>query len=250
MIDLKAKNALIIGAKRIGQIVGKTMAREGINLAISYRTSKKSAERLKNEAEKLLVKSILIKGDITNEKDVKNMIDQTVKGLGSLDFVVDLASNFQRTPLDTLNEKAWQAAQVDAKGSYLLSVHASRQMQKNQGKTRGHIILFSDWAAVSQKPYLNYLPYLTSKAAIDYMTRAFAKELAPHGILVNAIAPGPTMRPPFLDEKYWQREVLDKNPLKRQSSAEEIAEMIVTLFKSETITGETIRIDSGSHLGT
>lgn len=248
MIDLKGKNALIVGAKRIGQVVGIRLAQEGINLAISYRSSKKEAEELKEEAEKLSVKATTIQGDVASEQSVKNIIEQTVKELGSLDFVIDLASGFQKTPLELLDEKAWDLAIGDAKGSYLVAVYASRQMTKNRGKTKGHIILFSDWAA-ARTPYKNYLPYLTSKAAIDYMTRAFAKELAPHGILVNAIAPGPTQPPSFLMPDYWQKEVLDKTPLKRQSSADEIAEMIITLLKSETITGEIIRIDSGSHLG-
>lgn len=248
MTNLKNKNALIVGVKRVGQIVAKRLAEEGINLAISYRSSKEEAEKLKEEAEKLSVKTILVQGDVAIEEDVKKMVDETKKSLGSLDFLIDLASGFEKTPLETLDEKAWEVGFKDAKGSYLLSVYASREMQKNQGPTKGQIILFSDWAAKSSQPYLSYLPYLTSKAAIDYMTKAFAKELAPHGILVNAIAPGPTIKPPFLEDKYWQEEVLDKNPLKRESSAEEIAEMIVTLLKSETITGETIRIDSGSHL--
>lgn len=248
MINLKGKNALIVGAKRIGQIVGKRLAQEGVNLAISYRSSKDEAEKLATETKQFKVKTAIIQADLAKEKSVQNLVHSTVKELGSLDFVVDLASVIERTPLEVLDEKAWDFAHQDAKGSYLLSVHASRQMQKNQGRTKGHIILFSDWAAASGKPYSNYLPYLVSKAAIGYMTKAFAKELAPHGILVNAIAPGPTMPPPFLKGDYWQKEVIDKIPLKRQSSAEEIAEMIVTLLKSETITGETILIDSGSHL--
>ena len=82
---------------------------------------------------------------------------------------------------------------ADAKASYLVTLHAARAMMANEGPTRGHIVLFSDWAAL-HAPYRGYLPYMTSKAAITYMTRAFAAELAPSGILVNAIAPGPTMR--------------------------------------------------------
>lgn len=248
MLNLKGKTALIVGAKRVGQIVGMRLAQEDVNLAISYRTSKEEAEKLKSDVEKLSVKAIIIQGDVSSESDVKNMVDQTVKELGNLDFLVDLASGIEKIPLNKLDEQKWESAQKDAKGSYLLSVYASKQMMKNEGVTKGHIILFSDWAAASQKSYPGYLPYLVGKASIDYMTKVFAKELAPHGILVNAIAPGPTMKPPFLEDDYWQKEVLDKTPLKRQSSAEEIAEMIVTLLKSETITGETIRIDSGSHL--
>ena len=125
--------------------------------------------------------------------------------------------------------------------------HAARAMMPNDGPTRGHIVLFSDWAAL-HAPYRGYLPYMTAKAAIAFMTRAFAAELAPSGILVNAIAPGPTMRPPDLHPTYWRQGAVDKAPLARESSAEEIAEMVVTLLKSETITGEVIRIDSGRHL--
>ncbi len=248
MIILKNKNALIVGTKRIGQIVGMRLAEEGVNLAISYRSSKEEAEKLKEEAEKLNVKVVLVQGDVAIEADVKNMVGEATKQLDSLDFMIDLASGFEKTPLETLDEQKWEDAQKDSKGSFLLSVYASREMMKNHGQTKGHIILFSDWAATSGKSYTGYLPYLVGKAAIDYMTKVFAKELAPHGILVNAIAPGPTIKPPFLDEDYWQKEVLGKTPLKRESSKEEIGEMILTLLKSETVTGQTIMVDSGSHL--
>ena len=73
-------------------------------------------------------------------------------------------------------------------------------------------------------------------------------ELAAQGILVNAIAPGPTMRPPEMDKAAWDAEVVQAAPLKRESSANEIAEMVVTLLRSETMTGEVIRVDSGSHI--
>ena len=80
------------------------------------------------------------------------------------------------------------------------------------------------------------------------MTRAFAVELAVHGVLVNTIAPGPTMRPPDIEEAVWRKAVVGKAPLKRESSTEDMAELIVSLLRSETITGEVVRVDSGRHL--
>jgi 3-oxoacyl-[acyl-carrier protein] reductase len=120
-------------------------------------------------------------------------------------------------------------------------------MQGNPGPTRGHIVFFGDWAA-GETPYIDYLPYLTAKAAVHFMTRAFALELAPHGILVNTISPGPTVQDPALVSSAEWKAALAQTPLHRESSADEMAEMVATLLKLETMTGESIRVDSGRHI--
>ncbi len=247
MLSLAGKGALVIGTKRVGQLVTRRLAKEAANLAIVYRSSRIEADRLHRAIEGKVERTCLIQGDVTVEDDVRRMVEVAGERLGDLSFVVNLASEFPRTPFHSLDGDAWDRSLTTAKGSYLLTVNAAHQMMGNAGPTRGHIVLFSDWAA-SHTPYRDYLPYLTAKAAIDFMTRGFAVELASHGILVNAIAPGPTMRPGEISEEIWQQDVLDRTPLKRESSAEEIAELIVMLLKSETITGETIRVDSGRHL--
>lgn len=247
MLTLAGKGALVVGAKRVGQHIVRRLAHEGVNLAIAYRGSRAEAEQLHQTVASVVERACLLQGDVSVEEDVLRMTRKAREELGKLSFAINLASGFTRTPFATLDASTWDHAMVAAKGSYLLAVHAARQIMENTGPTRGHILLFSDWAA-RETPYRDYLPYLTAKAAIDFMTRAFAVELAPHGILVNAIAPGPTMRPPDLSLDVWQRGVLAHTPLQRQSSAEEIAELVVALLKSETITGETIRVDSGRHL--
>ena len=247
MLSLAGKGALVIGTKRVGQLVTRRLAKEAANLAIAYRSSRAEADRLYQAIAPEVERACLIQGDVTIEDDVRRMVEVAGERLGDLSFVVNLASEFPRTPFHSLDGDAWDRSLTTAKGSYLLTVNAAHQMMGNAGPTRGHIVLFSDWAA-SHTPYRDYLPYLTAKAAIDFMTRGFAVELASHGILVNAIAPGPTMRPGEISEEIWQQDVLDRTPLKRESSAEEIAELIVMLLKSETITGETIRVDSGRHL--
>ena len=247
MLELRGLGAVVVGTKRVGALVARRIADEGANIAIVYRSSRPEAERLRDDLVERTDRVALIQADISNEADVERAVATAKDELGDLRFAVNLAAGFPRTPFDQLDAAAWERSMGDARASYLLGVHAGRAMMSNPGPTRGHIVFFADWAAL-HAPYKDYLPYMTAKAAIAFMTRAFAVELAPSGILVNSIAPGPTMRPPDIEPESWDRDVVARAPLARESSADEIAEMVVTLLRSETITGETIRVDAGRHL--
>ncbi len=247
MRTLRGKGAIIIGTKRVGAIVAKRLAAEGVNQAIVYRNSRGDAERLAAEIAPLVERTIVVQADVSVEEDVQRAAAEAAEALGGLDFLVNMASDFQRVPFDLLDGQAWDRSMTAAKGTYLFAVHAARQMLRNDGPTRGHIVSFGDWAA-GETVYPSYLPYMTAKAAIHFLTRAFAVELADRGILVNAIAPGPTMRPPDLTPEGWEQAVVRQTPLQRESSADEIAEVVATLLKAETITGEIIRVDAGRHV--
>jgi NAD(P)-dependent dehydrogenase (short-subunit alcohol dehydrogenase family) len=247
MQPLEGKAALMLGTKRVGETVAQRLASEGVKLGIAYRSSRTDAEELVSRLSSEGGQATLFQGDVGQEEDVRRIVAEATEQLGGLDFVINLASGFPRTPVESLDGRAWDDAMSAAKGNYLLAVYAARRMMEKPGPTRGHIIFFGDWAA-GETPYRNYLPYLTSKAAIHFMTRAFAVELAPQGILVNTVAPGPTMRPPDISKEVWERDVVNRAPLARESSATEMAELILTLLRSETITGEIICVDSGRHL--
>ena len=221
MITLQGKGALIVGARRVGAVLARRMAREGLNIAIGYRSSAAEAEALHDSVAATGATVCTIQGDLSHEADVQAMVEQAVAELGDLSFVVNLASDYPRAPLPLLDSVAWDRAMSTAKGSYLLALHAARAMLLNPGPTRGHIVLFGDWAA-GETPYREYLPYLTAKAAVQFMTRAFAAELASHGILVNVLAPGPTMRPADITEAEWHDDILAQAPLRRESSADEL----------------------------
>ncbi len=239
------KTALIVGTKRVGQVVAQRLAVAGVNLAIAYRSSDIQARDL--AASITGVDTMLIRADMSVETDVISAIDQTAATFGKLDYLINLASDYPYTPFDALDSEAWDHAMATAKGSYLLAVHAARLMRRNPGPDRGHIIMFGDWAA-EETPYTDYLPYLTAKAAVHFMTRCLAAELAPSGIRVNTIAPGPTMRPPEIPLATWNRDIASKAPLQIESSVDDIAEMIAAIIRTTTITGEIIRVDSGRHI--
>jgi 3-oxoacyl-[acyl-carrier protein] reductase len=246
VLELKGRGAIVAGSRRVGAAVIDRLAREGVRLAILYRRSHDEADAQASAALKHTDKAITLQADLTVEDQVAQAVRQAKDELGDLSFCINLAFDYPRASFDKLDTIAWERGLSGAKGTFLLSTHAARAMKSNPAPTRGHLILFGDWAA-GETPYLDYLPYLTGKAANHFMARAFALELAENGILVNAIAPGPTAKPPDLSDRGWQI-ALQQTPLRRESDDADIAELVATLLKMETITGETIRVDAGRHI--
>jgi 3-oxoacyl-[acyl-carrier protein] reductase len=241
VLNLNGRGAIIAGTRRIGVTVVERLAREGVKPAILYRRSKDEAEQLAKASG-----GVALQADLTDETSVTGAVTAARQALGDLSFCINMASDYPRTSFDQLDAAAWDAGLASAKGSFLLGLHAARAMLENDGPTRGHLIFFGDWAA-QETPYLDYLPYLTGKAAVHFLTRGLGLELASKGILVNGVLPGPTQRPPDLSQAGWDL-ALAQTPLKRESSADDIAELIVTLLRLETITGENIRVDAGRHI--
>jgi 3-oxoacyl-[acyl-carrier protein] reductase len=246
VLELRGRGVIIAGTRRVGATVVDRLALEGLRLAILYRTSAGEAMAQATRSLDYTDKAIALQADLVFEDQVEKAVLRARQELGNISYCINLAYDYPRVSFDDLDLDAWEKGMSGAKGNYLLSIHAARAMMHNDGPTRGQIVMFGDWAA-EETPYLDFLPYLTGKAAVHFMTRAFAAELGGRGILVNAILPGPTAKPPDLSDRGWQI-ALDQAPLHRESSEDEIAELIVTLLKLETMTGETIHVDSGRHI--
>jgi NAD(P)-dependent dehydrogenase (short-subunit alcohol dehydrogenase family) len=112
----------------------------------------------------------------------------------------------------------------------------------------GRIINVSDWLAKSGRPrYPGYLTYYVAKSAVIGLTEALALELAADGVLVNAIAPGPILAPPDMDEA--ERASVEKaTPLGRWGGEQEIVKAVLWLIDSDFVTGEVVRVDGGRHV--
>ena len=129
-----------------------------------------------------------------------------------------------------------------AKSTFLFGKILGDELLKNEGDVKGKMIFFADWSVLTS-PYKEYLAYNAAKSAVVGLTKSFAKELAP-GVLVNAIAPGPMLRPPDLSDAE-NEEAMAGTPLKKWGGADEIAKGVCYLFDADFVTGQVLTIDGG-----
>lgn len=228
-MDISGKTILITGAARIGQEVAKALKAKGANIAIAYFSDAKEAKGW----------DFGVQADVSKKADVAKVVKEVTKKFGKIDGLVHMAAIYERTPWAELDEKHFEKnMSVIARSAFLFGKILGDEMKESGGK----MIFFSDWSVLA-RPYTEYLAYNAAKAAVVGITKSLAKELAPH-VLVNAIAPGPMMRPPDLTDKE-NAEVLSKTLLGKWGGAEEIAKGVVYLMEADFVTGQVLTIDGG-----
>jgi NAD(P)-dependent dehydrogenase (short-subunit alcohol dehydrogenase family) len=238
--------ALITGGKRIGAVVAETLARAGVDIALVYNRSLAEAAETESAVRTIGRRALVVQADVSNEAACANAVATTIRDLGRLDILINMASLYASKPFEQLTAADWdRQLAVDLRAAFLFSHAAAAAMKKHGG---GRIINFCDWVAASARPrYPGYLPYYVAKAGVKALTEALALELAADQILVNAIAPGPILAPPDLSKEESDA-VVKSTPLGRWGGEEEIAKAVMFLVTSDFVTGETIRVDGGRHV--
>ncbi len=220
------KVIILTGAARIGVDVGKTLLEKNTKLAVTYFNTKPDFGDV-----------LYIKADLSNPNEVVRVVNETKKAYSKIDGLIHMAAIYPRTPWKSVTENDWDTnMNVIAKSAFLLSRAISDSM--NDGK----IIFFADWSVLNQ-PYKDYLPYNVAKSAIIGLTKSLAKELAPK-ITVNAIAPGPILKPADLSDED-NAEVLKNTPLERWGGEHEITKAVLYLLDTDFVTGQILYVDGG-----
>ncbi|MGD9328752.1 MAG: SDR family NAD(P)-dependent oxidoreductase [Cyclobacteriaceae bacterium] len=242
------KVALVTGASSgIGRATAREFARAGAKVVVHYNVSKDDAEAVVDAISKEGGEALALQADVSKKKEVEVLVKDTLDRFGTIDFLINNAGALiKRETLENMEETLWdEVMDVNLKSIFLVSQAVIPIMKE---KKYGKIINLTSIAArVGGGVGAGH--YSASKGGILTLSKNMAKELAPHGVIVNAISPG------IIDTRFHERfttpEIFNKFResvvLKRAGTAEEVAWPILFLCSEYAayIVGETIEINGG-----
>ena len=239
------KVAMITGATRgIGKQIALTLANEGYNIVLNYRTKNDELIQAKNEIESKNVKCLTVQGDVTNFEDCKQMIESAIKEFGKIDVLVNNAGITKDMLLARMKEEDFkQVIDVNLVGTFNMTKNVISYMMKARN---GRIINISSVVGIAGNA--GQTNYSASKAGIIGFTKSLAKEVASRNILVNAVAPGfiETNMTDVLKQEV-KDEIAKNIPLKRMGTPQDVANVVKFLASEDSsyITGQVISVDGG-----
>ncbi len=246
-MDLKGAVALVTGGNGgLGQRICHALAREGAHVAVMYAQSRDQAEGVARDiAASHQVQAAAFGCDITDGAAVARLVADVTARFGRLDILVNDAAFNKAIPftdLDSLTEEVWEKIMaVNLTGPMRLT-KAVAPVMKAQG--RGRIVNIASVAGLG--PTGSSIAYAVSKAGLIHLTRCMAVALAPE-TLVNCVAPGlldGTRATANLRPEQVERSAAT-SLLKKPADKDDCAEMVVTMCRTETMTGQTVVIDAG-----
>src|SRR5204862_869434 len=248
-MDLNGAVALVTGGNGgLGQRICHALAKEGAHVAVMYAQSRDQADGVARDlASRYQINAAAFGCDITDGAAVEKVVDDVAKRFGRLDILVNDAAYNKSIPfpdLDSLTMEVWdKILAVNLTGPMRL-IKAVAPVMKAQGQ--GRIVNIASVAGVG--PTGSSIAYAVSKAGLIHLTRCMAVALAPE-VLVNCVAPGlleGTRATSNLRAEQIQNSAAT-SLLKKPADKEDCADMVVTICRTHTMTGQTIAIDSGRY---
>ena len=200
------------------------------------------------------INTIAIQADISVESDCINLIEKTIEHFGRIDVLVNNAGIQKEIPIEETTLDDWyKIIAVDLTGPFVCSREAIKHMEKQQNPPSGGYCIINISSVHQTIPKPHFVPYATSKAGIEMMTKTMALELAKKNIRANLVAPGAIdtdMNKTLRDNKEVLEKVLKQIPINRIGNPEEVANVVEFLAseKASYITGTTIYVDGGMTL--
>ncbi|MEW9669280.1 3-oxoacyl-ACP reductase [Ammoniphilus sp. 3BR4] len=252
-LNLKGKVVLVTGSSRgIGAAIAESFAQQGAVVIINYVQNRDRAERLANRlSQEYRIESMALRGDVTDETEVQQLIEEITDEFSSLDIVVNNALHHYRFDPDQ-RKMAWEVEwedyqrQLDGslKGSFHVCKHAIPGMKAN-----GFGRIINMVSNLVYRPVVPYHDYTTAKGALLSYSQNLAADLGPFGITVNCVAPGivyPTDASRMTKEEV-KDSIISQTPLRKIARPEDIAGSVL-YFASEWsrfVTGQCLVVDGG-----
>lgn len=242
---LKEKNAVVTGASRgIGREIALTLAENGANVVINYRTYNDEIEKLIEEIKAKNVKVVAVKCDVSNYEEVQNLISQAKEELGSVDILVNNAGITKDGLLMRMKEEDFEnVIDINLKGVFNTTKAVTSIMMKQR---YGKIINIS--SVVGLVGNAGQSNYAASKAGVIGFSKSVARELAQRGVNINVVAPGyiGTDMTNSLSDKVKEG-ILQTIPMKKMGTTKDVANLVLFLASSlsDYITGQVINVDGG-----
>ena len=237
------KVAIVTGGSRgIGRAIVETLARKGINVIANYNQSEEKAKQLQENLEKENIHIDIIKADVSKREEVKNLVDMVIKKYGKIDVLINNAGISQEKLFQDITDDDWEhVMKVNLYSAFCATQEVLPYMLSQKS---GCIINISSIYGIIGGSCA--VAYSATKAGMDGMTKALAKELGPSNIRVNSIAPGyidTDMNKQYTEEDMNQ--VKEETPLERIGKPEDIAKCAMWLVEDTFTTGQVISINGG-----
>lgn len=242
------KSAIVTGSSRgIGRSIAIALAQDGFNVVVNYSGNASKAEAVVEEIKALGQDSFAIKADVSNMDEVKAMIDKTIESFGTVDCIVNNAGITRDNLAMRMKSSEFNdVINTNLTGVFNVIQAATRQLLRQKSGTI--INVSSIVASIGNAGQVNYV---AAKAAVEGMTKTFAREFASRGIRVNAVAPGfiKSDMTNVLDEKLVEH-MKSQIPLGQMGEPEDVANMVAFLAsdRANYITGQTFHVNGGMYM--